>query len=78
MVSGEGFISKCVNAESGTGVGMVLVDADPPAETWPEVWPLDADDPVAVDEENAPVGVPVDRLEPVGDALLDALLTVLL
>jgi len=33
MVSGEGFISKCEKAESGTGVGIVLVEAEPPAET---------------------------------------------
>src|SRR6202035_5333269 len=43
MVSGEGFISKRVNAERGTGVGMVLVEAEPPAEACPEVWLLDAD-----------------------------------
>jgi len=79
MVSGEGFISKWVNAESGTGVGRVLVEAEPPAEACPEVWLLDADEDVEPPEldDRALVGVPVDRLEPVGDALLDVLLTVL-
>jgi len=64
---------------------MMLVEAAPPAETWPEVWLLDAeeplveeDDPVAIDEESALPGVLEDKLEPVGEALLDALLTVLL
>ena len=33
MVSGDGFISKWVKAESGTGVGIVLVEAAPPPET---------------------------------------------
>jgi hypothetical protein len=79
MVSGEGFISKCVNAESGTGVGMVLVEAEPPEEACPEVWLLDADKDVEPPEldDSALVGVPVDKLEPVGDAVLDELLTVL-
>jgi hypothetical protein len=84
MVSGDGFISKWVKAESGTGVGKVLVEAEPPVEAWPEVWLLDAEDPfeededpVDVDAENALVGLPVARLEPVGDAVVDALLTVL-
>jgi hypothetical protein len=36
--SGDGFISKCVKADSGTGVGMVLVEAEPPEEACPEVW----------------------------------------
>ena len=79
MVSGEGFISKCVNAESGAGVGMVLLAAGPPADACPEVWLLDADEepePPAV-EDRALVGVPVERFEPVGDAVLDVLLTVL-
>ena len=40
MVSGEGCISKWVNAERGTGVASVLVEAVPPAEAWPEVWLL--------------------------------------
>ncbi len=73
MVSGEGFISKWVKAESGTGVGMVLVEAEPPAEACPEVWLLDADEDVEPPEldDRALVGVPVDRLEPVGDAVLD-------
>jgi hypothetical protein len=60
---------------------MVLVEAEPPAETCPEVWPFDVD----VDEEVEPpelddrafVGVPVDRLEPVGNAVLDVFVTVL-
>jgi hypothetical protein len=84
MVSGEGFISKWVKAESGTGVARVLEEADPAAEACPEVWLLDAedpfeedDDPVDVDDANALVGLPVARLEPVGDAAVDALLTVL-
>jgi hypothetical protein len=79
MVSGEGFISKCEKAESGTGVGIVLVEAEPPAETWPEVWPPDTDEDVELLEvdDRALVGVPVDRLEPVGEAVLDELLTVL-
>src|ERR1700733_7548588 len=79
MVSGEGFISKCVNAESGTGVGMVLVEAEPPEEACPEVWLLDADEDVEPPEldDSALVGVPVDKLEPVGNAVLDVLLTVL-
>ena len=79
MVSGEGFISKWVKAESGTGVGRVLVDAAPPAETCPEVWPLDADEVVEPPEvdDRALVGVPVDKLDPVGKAVLDALLTAL-
>ena len=79
MVRGEGFISKWVKAESGTGVGMMLVEAEPPAETCPDVWLLDADaevDPPEV-EARAFVGVLVDRLEPVGDAVLDAFVTVL-
>src|SRR5258708_37872802 len=63
MVSGEGFISKCVNAESGTGVGMVLVEAEPPAEACPEVWLLDADEDVELPklDDRALVGVPVER-----------------
>ena len=32
---------------------------------------------MTVDDERAAVGVPVDRFEPVGDAVVDALLTVL-
>ena len=78
-MSGDGCISKWVKAESGTGVGIVLLEAAPPAEVCPEVWlpeaipPLEEED----DDESVVVGVPVDRLEPVGDALLDALLTVL-
>jgi hypothetical protein len=57
----------------------VLLEAAPPPEACPEVWlpeavpPLEEED----DDESVVVGVPVDRLEPVGDALLDALLTVL-
>ena len=35
IVSGDGCISKRVKAESGTGVGMVLVEAEPPAEDLP-------------------------------------------
>src|SRR5271156_1139499 len=79
MVSGEGFISKCVKAESGTGVGMVLVEAAPPPDAWPEVWFAGADEEVELLEvdDRLLVGVPVDRLEPVGEAVLDALLTVL-
>jgi hypothetical protein len=68
-----------VNAESGTGVGRVLVEAEPPAETCPEVWLLDADEeaePLELDVR-ALVGVPVDRLEPVGNAVLDEFVTVL-
>jgi hypothetical protein len=80
MVSGEGFMSKCVNAESGTGVGIVLLEAAPPDEAWPEVWFEGADEDVElleVVDDRALVGVPVDKLEPVGDAVLEALLTVL-
>ena len=60
----------------------MLVEADPPPEVWPEVWLVDAvdpfeEDPDPVDDENALVGLPVARLEPVGDAVVDALLTVL-
>ena len=78
-MSGEGFISKCVNAESGTGVGMVLEEAEPPEDACPEVWLLDADeevDPPEV-EARAFVGVPADRFEPVGDAVFDVFVTVL-
>src|ERR1700749_844051 len=76
MVSGEGFISKCVNAERGTGVGIVLVEAEPPAEACPEGWVLAEDEEVEPPEldDNALVGVPVDRLEPVAGAVLDELL----
>jgi hypothetical protein len=58
---------------------MVLVEAAPPAEACPEVWLLDADEDVELPEfeDRALVGVPVDRLEPVGDAVLDAFVTVL-
>jgi hypothetical protein len=58
---------------------MVLVEGAPPVETCPEVWLLDADEDVEllVFNDRALVGVPVDRLEPVGEAVLDALLTVL-
>jgi hypothetical protein len=83
IVSGEGFISKCVNAESGTGVGIVEVEAAPPPDVCPDVWLFETveveppdDDPLDV-EESAPVGVPVDRFEPVGEAVVEALLTVL-
>src|ERR1700733_3753913 len=73
MVSGEGFISKCVNAESGTGGGMVPVEAEPPEEACPEGWLPDADEEVEPPEldDRALVGVPVERLEPVGDAVLE-------
>jgi hypothetical protein len=71
MVSGEGFISKCVNAESGTGVGNVLLEAVPPPEDWPDGWfPDDAwllePDELPDDEEpeRAPPGVPLERLFP--------------
>ena len=58
---------------------MVLVEAEPPEEACPEVWLLDADEDVEPPEldDRALVGVPVERLEPVGDAVLDVLLTVL-
>ena len=79
-MSGEGCISKWVKAERGTGVGMVLVEAVPPVEACPEGWvlfaavePLEEDE----DEERALVGVPVDKFEPVGEAVVDVLLTVL-
>jgi hypothetical protein len=66
-----------VKAESGTGVGIVLVEAAPPAEAWPEVW-LEGDDVELLElDARTLVGVPVDRFEPVGRAVLDALLTVL-
>ena len=57
----------------------MLVEAAPPDEACPEVWLLDADEDVEPPEldDSALVGVPVDRLEPVGDAVLDELLTVL-
>ena len=76
-MSGEGFISKCVKAESGTGVGMVLVEAAPPPETCPDVWFAGADEDVELldVDDRLFVGVPVTRLEPVGEAVLDALLT---
>jgi hypothetical protein len=55
----------------------VLLEAAPPAEAWPEVWleePLEEDEvPLEDDDESALVGVPVDRLEPVPDALLTVL-----
>jgi hypothetical protein len=83
-VSGEGCISKCVKAERGTGVGRVLAEAAPPAELCPEGWVLfDAvelllPEEVETDvEETALVGVPVERFEPVEEADVDALLTVL-
>src|ERR1700742_1285063 len=79
MVSGEGFISKWVNAERGTGVGMVLVEAEPPPETCPEVWLLDVDEdvePLEFDDRTL-AGVPVDRLEPVAGAGLEVFVTVL-
>src|SRR3984885_11080503 len=71
MVSGEGFISKCVKAEGGTGVGMVLREAAPPADAWPEVWFDGADEDVELLEvdDRLFVGVPVDRLEPVGEVV---------
>src|SRR5271156_5202601 len=74
-VSGDGCISKRVKAESGTGVGIVLLEAAPPAEACPEGWLPDEVPPPEEeeDDESAVVGVPVDRLEPVADALLDAL-----
>jgi hypothetical protein len=67
-----------VNAESGTGVGRVLVEAAPPPEACPDVWLLDEDEDEELPEldDRAFVGVPVDRLEPVGDAVLDELLIV--
>ena len=61
----------------------MLLEEAPPPELCPEVWLLDAfpppeeEDPLEEDDESAVVGVPVDRLEPVGEAVLDALLTVL-
>jgi hypothetical protein len=57
---------------------MVLVEAEPPAEACPDVWLLDEEEvePPEV-EDRALVGVPVDRLEPVGDAVLDVFVTVL-
>ena len=79
-MSGDGFISKWLKAESGTGVGIVLVEAVPPADVCPEGWLLaDEEDAELLElvKESALVGVPVERLEPVGDPLLDALLTVL-
>jgi hypothetical protein len=59
---------------------MGLLEVPPPADIWPEGWLLDAEDVELLegDDESALVGVAVDRLEPVGDAVLDALLTVLL
>src|ERR1700733_10535333 len=81
MVSGEGCNSKWVKAERGTGVGRVLVEAVPPADAWPEGWVLFAAiDPLDEDvdaDESTLVGVPVDRFEPVGEAVVEALLTVL-
>ena len=77
MVSGEGFISKWVKAESGTGVGRVLAEAAPPPEAWPEVWFAAPDAELLEVDDRLFVGVPVDRLEPVGEAVVDALLTVL-
>jgi hypothetical protein len=58
---------------------MVLVEAEPPPETCPEVWLLDADEDVELPEldDRALVGVPVDRLDPVADAVLDVFVTVL-
>ena len=38
---------------------------------------VEDEEPVAVDEEKVLPGVLVERLEPVGDAVLEALLTVL-
>ena len=57
----------------------MLVEAEPPAEACPEVWLLDADEDVELPEfdDRALVGVPVDKLEPVGDAVLDVFVTVL-
>jgi hypothetical protein len=58
-------------------VGNVEVDAAPPLDACPDVWLFD---PVEVDppeEESELVGVPVDRVEPVGEAVVEALLTVL-
>ena len=57
----------------------MLVEAEPPAEACPEVWLLDADEDVELPEldDRALVGVPVERLEPVGDAVLDVFVTVL-
>jgi hypothetical protein len=59
---------------------MVLVEAVPPVEVCPEGWvlfaavePLEEDE----EEERALVGVPVDKFEPVGEAVVDVLLTVL-
>jgi hypothetical protein len=57
----------------------VLLEAAPPADACPEVWLPDALPPLEEegDDESALPGVPVDRLEPVVDAVLDALPTVL-
>src|ERR1700761_3616629 len=58
---------------------MVLVEAEPPAETCPEVWLPGVDEEVEPPElaVKALVGVPIAKFEPVGDALLDEFVTVL-
>jgi hypothetical protein len=65
-------------------VGKVLVEAAPPEEFCPEgcvlfdavevLFPEEVETDV---DETALVGVPVERFEPVGEADVDALLTVL-
>jgi hypothetical protein len=60
---------------------MVLVEAVPPADACPEVWLLfAAADPLVEEvevDESTFVGVPVARFEPVGEAVVDALFTLL-
>jgi hypothetical protein len=59
-------------------VGIVAVEAVPPAAACPEVWLLfAAAEPLDEDFESPLVGVPVDKVEPVGEAVVDALLTLL-